>query len=470
MLVAAIVACAFFMETLDSTIIVTALPRMAAAFGTSPVNLSLGLTAYMLALAILIPASGWIADRFGTKTVFCAAIGVFTLASILCGLSNTTGQFVAARVLQGAGGAMMSPVGRLVMLRSTERKDLVRVMNFITLPGLIGPVIGPPVGGFITTYLSWRYIFFLNVPVGLLGMALVYALIQNGRGETRRIFDVLGFGLNGVTLASVIYGMDLLGGHGSTETGAILILIGLMLGAAAFRHARRRAHPILDFSALRARTFAAINAGGSFFRIAIAAPTFLMPLLFQVGLGMTAFASGLLILGHAVGDLAAKIVTTRTLRRFGFRAVLIWSAVVFAILTAACAGFTRGTSLVIIVPVLFVSGVCRSLQMTAQTAFQFTEIASADITGASTLSSVMLQVVRAIGVALAAVLLNISLALSGRVAMSLIDFRIAFVAISAIGLISLFWYLPLEHGSGAELSGHKRALPVDPKAIRPSVE
>src|SRR6185437_12414793 len=215
--VAAIVAFAFFMETLDSTVIVTALPRMAEAFGSSPVRLSLGLTAYIITLAIVIPASGWIADRLGTRNVFCAAIGIFTVASVLCGFSNSVAEFVLARILQGIGGAMMSPVGRLVVLRSTERKDLVRVMNFVTLPGLIGPIVGPPVGGFITTYLSWRYIFFLNVPVGLFGMAAIF-------------------------------------------------------------HARRARHPLVDLGALRVPSFHAVNAGGAFFRMAISGPTFVLPL------------------------------------------------------------------------------------------------------------------------------------------------------------------------------------------------
>jgi EmrB/QacA subfamily drug resistance transporter len=454
MVVAAIVACAFFMETLDSTVIVTALPRMAVALHTTPVRLSLGLTAYIITLAIVIPASGWIADRLGTRNVFCAAIGVFTVASILCGLSNSVAAFVLARVLQGIGGAMMSPVGRLVVLRSTERKDLVRVMNFVTLPGLIGPIIGPPVGGFITTYLSWRYIFFLNVPVGLFGMALVFTTIRNFYGAARRPFDLIGFGLNGAALAMLIYGMDLLGHRGVSRDGAILVLLGLAVGAAAIWHALHRTHPLLDLSALRARTYNVANVGGSFFRIAIAAPTFLLPLLFQIGLGMTAFASGLLLLVHASGDFAAKLVTTRFIRRFGFRAALVWTTVVFAVLIAACATFTAATPLYLILPILFVSGVCRSLQMTAQTSFQFTEIPPDGITAASTLSSALLQVVRAIGVALAAMMLSLAVAARGGEGLALADFRVGFLGTATLAMLSLIWYWPLDHSAGAELSGH----------------
>jgi EmrB/QacA subfamily drug resistance transporter len=456
MLVAAIVACAFFMETLDSTVIVTALPRMAVAFDSSPVRLSLGLTAYIITLAIVIPASGWIADRLGTRNVFCAAIGLFTVASVLCGLSDSVAQFVLARILQGAGGAMMSPVGRLVVLCSTERKDLVRVMNFVTLPGLIGPIVGPPVGGFITTYLSWRYIFFLNVPVGLFGMALVFGWIGNFFGAARRPFDAIGFLLNGVALATLIYGMDLLGQRGVGGEGAILTAIGVALGAVAVGYALRARHPLLDLSALRIRSFNVVNAGGSFFRIAISGPTFLLPLLFQVGLGMTAFASGLLLLVHASGDFAAKLVTTRFIRAFGFRAALLWTSVVFAGSIGACALFAAATPLYVILPILFVSGVCRSLQMTSQTAFQFAEIPPDGVTAASTLSSALLQIVRAIGVALAAAVLSLSLDLRGGETLGLADFRVGFVAVAVLALGSLFWYWPLHPRSGAELSGHGR--------------
>jgi EmrB/QacA subfamily drug resistance transporter len=457
MVVAGIVACAFFMETLDSTVIVTALPRMAEAFDTSAVRLSLGLTAYIITLAIVIPASGWIADRLGTRNVFCAAIGIFTIASVLCGLSNSVTEFVLARVLQGIGGAMMSPVGRLVVLRSTERSDLVRVMNFVTLPGLIGPIIGPPVGGFITTYLSWRYIFYLNVPVGILGMALVFSWIRNFYGVTRRPFDVAGFVLNGTALATLIYGMDLLGHRGVEREGMALVAVGLSLGVAAVWYALRARHPLVDLTALRIPSFNAVNAGGSFFRLGIAGPTFLLPLLFQIGLGMTAFAAGLLLLVHASGDFAAKLVTTRVIRVFGFRATLVWTSIVFAATIGACAFFTLATPLAVILPILFVSGVCRSLQMTAQTSFQFADIAAEGVTAASTLSSALLQIVRAIGVALAAAVLSVMVGLHGGGGVTLADFRIAFIAVAVVSFGSLFWYWPLDPRAGAELSGHRVA-------------
>jgi EmrB/QacA subfamily drug resistance transporter len=462
-LIASIVACAFFMEMLDSTVIVTALPTMAVSFGTSVVDLSLGLTAYILTLAVCVPASGWIADRFGTRNVFCAAIGIFTIASVLCGLSDSLAEFVASRILQGVGGALMSPVGRLAVLRSTAKSDLVRIMNFVTVPGLIGPVIGPPLGGFITTYASWRYIFLLNVPIGIAGMVLVLLYIRNHRGAERRPFDIAGFALNSSALVALIHGVQMIGSRDSDwRLGSLLTALGLGLCVVAVRHARRHAHPLVDARPLRTKSFAVANLGGSLFRISMAAPTFLMPLFFQVGLGMSAFASGLLILAHAAGDLGIKIGTTQIIRRFGFRAVMMWSVALYAAFIAACAAFTTTTPALAVVVVLFVSGACRSLQMTSQMALQFADIPAAEMTSASTLSAVLQQVVRGIGVAFAAVLLNFSgLLLHGdTAAVTQTDFRIAFVIIAAVGACSIIGYRTLDRGAGALVSGHRKAGPA----------
>jgi EmrB/QacA subfamily drug resistance transporter len=462
-LIASIVACAFFMEMLDSTVIVTALPKMAVSFGANPVDLSLGLTAYILTLAVVVPASGWIADRFGSRNVFCAAIGVFTIASVLCGLSNSLAEFVAARILQGIGGALMSPVGRLAVLRSTEKSDLVRIMNFVTVPGLIGPVIGPPLGGFITTYASWRYIFLLNVPIGIVGMVLVALYIRNHRGDERRPFDLLGFILNSTALVALIHGVQMIGSSESGwRLGSVVTALGLGPCVLAIRHAKRHAHPLVDVKPLRIKSFAVTNLGGSLFRISIAAPTFLMPLFFQVGLGMSAFKSGMLILAHAAGDLGIKVATTQVIRRFGFRAVMIWSVLFYAVFIIACAAFTDTTPLSVIVVVLFLSGAFRSLQMTSQMAVQFADVPAAEMTSASTLSAVLQQVVRGIGVAFAAVLLNFAgLLLHGDVsAVTETDFRIAFVIIALVGAASAVSYRKLDRETGALVSGHRRVGPA----------
>src|SRR5665213_1486759 len=268
MVVALIVACALFMENLDGTVITTALPAMAASFGDTPVRLSLGVTVYMISLAIFIPVSGWVADRFGARTVFRAAIAVFTLGSILCGLCDNLPELAAARVLQGIGGAMMVPVGRLILLRSVAKSELVRAMAYLTVPALLGPVLGPPVGGFITTYANWRWIFFLNLPIGILGMALVSLFIENYQTEKSPPLDWLGFLLSGFALAGLVYGLDLIGRStdGPVVIGAILCA-SLLVGALAVLHFRRHPHPLIDLSLLRVPTYAASVVGGSIFRI-----------------------------------------------------------------------------------------------------------------------------------------------------------------------------------------------------------
>jgi EmrB/QacA subfamily drug resistance transporter len=457
LLVASIVATAFFMEQLDSTIIVLALPQMAESFGRNPVDLSLGITAYMLTLAVVIPASGWIADRLGARNVFCSAIALFTVASVLCGFADSLGGFVAARILQGIGGAMMSPVGRLVVLHSTEKKDLVRAINFLTVPGLIGPVVGPPLGGFITTFASWRWIFFVNIPIGLIGIALAFYFVHNRRGAEPRPFDAAGFVLNGAAVACLMYGMDLIAG---TEwlAGAALIASGAVFGWFAVRHALRTPHPLVDLKALRIKTYAVTMWGGSLFRMAIAAPTFLLPLFLQVGLGMSAFVAGLLVLSHTGGDLLAKTFTTWTVRRMGFRPILIWTAILFSAFTVACALFTSATPLWLILGILFVGGIFRSLQMTGQNALQFADINPADLTAASTLASVMQQVVRGLGVAIAAVILNLAVILRDGPAGTLTetDFRIAFAVNAVVAFASLLWYLSLPSGVAAHVSGGSR--------------
>jgi EmrB/QacA subfamily drug resistance transporter len=458
MVIASIVSCAFFMEAFDSTVIVTALPQMARSFDETSVRLSLGISVYMLTLAVVIPASGWVADRFGPRRVFCGAIAIFTLSSMLCGASNNLWEFVAARILQGVGGSMMSPVGRIMVLRMTEKSQLVRVMNFITVPGLIGPVLGPPLGGFLTTYASWRWIFYINVPIGILGIAMPAIYIRNIEPTPRRPFDLTGFLLNGTAMASLMFGLDLIAGPGSNwRVAGLMILGGAVLGLLAGRHALRVEHPLVDVRALKVKTYAVVNSGGSMFRMSMSAPTFLLPLLFQIGLGMSAFASGMLILAHASGDLGIKVITTRTLKRFGFRTMLIGSAIAFTIFILACAMFTSSTPTTLILAVLFVGGSVRSLQMTSLGSLQFSDIPPGEITGAATLSGVNQQLMRSFGVAMAAVAVNIAIALRGGTpgTATLIDFRIALLVTAVVALGSVLWYLPLKKNVGDHVSGRR---------------
>ncbi|HEX3970046.1 MAG TPA: MFS transporter, partial [Stellaceae bacterium] len=422
------------------------------------VRLSLGISVYMLTLAVVIPASGWVADRFGPRRVFCGAIALFTISSMLCGASNNLWEFVAARILQGVGGSMMSPVGRIMVLRMTEKSQLVRVMNFITVPGLIGPVLGPPLGGFLTTYATWRWIFYINVPIGILGIVMAAILIRNIEPAPRRPFDMTGFVLNGTAMASLMFGLDLIAGPGSNwRLAGLMIIGGAVLGVLAGRHALHVEHPLVDVRALKVKTYAVVNSGGSMFRMSMSAPTFLLPLLFQIGLGMSAFTSGMLILAHASGDLGIKIATTRTLKRFGFRTVLIGSAIAFTVFILACAMFTSSTPAIVILAILFVGGSVRSLQMTSLGSLQFSDIPANEITGASTLSGVNQQLMRSFGIAMAAVAVNLAVTLRGGTpgAAQLIDFRIALLVTAIVALGSVLWYLPLAKNVGDHVSGRR---------------
>ena len=329
--IAILVAGAFFMENLDGTVIATALPQMGRSFHVNPVDLNIGMTAYLLMLAVFIPISGWVADRFGARTVFVSAIAVFTASSILCGLSTGFWQFTAARVIQGIGGAMMVPVGRLVVLRTTEKHDLMRAMVYITWPGLVAPVVGPPVGGFITTYASWHWIFFLNVPLGVIAMALAAMWITNLREDQAKPFDWIGFALSATACVSFMYGLELIGRQNTPwRTTGLFLGCGAALGTLAVVHLRRAPAPVIDLSSLKIKTFAVTLGGGSLFRMAISVSPFLLPMMFQVGFGLDAFRSGLLMLALFAGNLGMKTVTSPVLRRFGFRSVLIANGILTA--------------------------------------------------------------------------------------------------------------------------------------------
>lgn len=456
--VSLLVAGAFFMENLDGTVIVTALPQMAVSFHASPVDLNMGMTAYLLTLAVFIPVSGWVADRLGPRTVFSSAIAVFTFASVLCGFSNNLWQFTAARILQGIGGAMMVPVGRLVVLRVTEKKDLMRAMAYIIWPGLVAPIIGPPVGGFITTYSSWRWIFFLNVPLGLIGIALAMLWIRNDRENADRAFDWLGFTLAGTSCTSIMYSLELLGRQNEQWLQVSLFLAyGLIAGGFAIRHMHRTAHPLIDLSCMRTKTFAISIWGGSLFRIAINASPFLLPLMFQVRFGLSAFQSGLLLLAMFAGNLGMKSVTTPVLRRFGFRSVLITNGIIAAVLLLACGLLAPRTATWVIVAVLFLHGLSRSMQFTAVMTLAFADIPKPLIGSATSFSAVTVQMSMGMGVAVGAVLLRAAAWIRGSATgtPSLMDFHIAFWLVAALALVAVLDCFTLEPDAGEEVSGHQ---------------
>jgi EmrB/QacA subfamily drug resistance transporter len=456
-LVALLVAGAFFMENLDGTVIATALPQMALSFHASPVDLNMGMTAYMLALAVFIPVSGWIADRIGARRVFAWAIALFTFASILCGMSNGLWQFTAARILQGIGGAMMVPVGRLVVLRITEKKDLMRSIAYITWPGLAAPVIAPPVGGFITTYSSWRWIFYLNVPLGIIGMILAMLWIPNEQGKAGR-FDWLGFVLAGTSCTSFMYSLELMGQQNAKWSLAGLFFgYSIVAGTIAVLHMRRTEHPLIDFGCLKVQTFSVVVLGGSVFRIAIAVSPFLLPLMFQLAFGMTAFQSGLLVLALFAGNLGMKTVTSPILRRFGFRSVLVANGLITAALIFSFSLITRDTPKALIIALLFAHGLSRSMQFTSINTLAFVDIPKSLLSSASSFFAVAQQMSMGMGIAVGAVTLRIAMWIHGGISSTpaTTDFHLAFIFVSIIAVLAIVDCVGLEPHAGADVSGRK---------------
>jgi len=465
-LVPLIVAVALFMENMDSTVISTSLPAIAADIGTSPLALKLAVTCYLLSLAIFIPASGWTADRFGARTVFRAAIAVFVVGSIGCAFASSLTGFVIARIVQGMGGAMMTPVGRLVLVRTVDRRALVDAMVWVTLPALIGPVIGPPVGGFITTYFSWHWIFLINVPIGLVGIALVTRYIENIRAEAPEPFDFLGMFLAGLGVGGLAFGLSVLGlDYLPWWLVAALIGTGAVATAAYVAHARRTPSPVLDLTLFAVPTFRAGAGGGFLFRIGVGAIPFLLPLLLQVGFGLTPFQSGLITFCSALGAMTMKACVTAILRQFGFRAVLTVNAVLSAGFLAACATFTPATPIPIMMAVLLVGGFFRSLEFTSLGAITYANVEPQRVGRATALASVAQQLSLSTGVAMGALAVDLTVQFRGHTVIMASDFAPAFLFVAAISALAapIFWRLPRD--AGAELTDRTPA-PTEPSDQR----
>ena len=451
-----IVACALFMENLDSTVLSTSLPAIAVDLHQDPIALKLALTSYLLSLAIFIPASGWAADRFGARTIFRSAIVVFTAGSILCGLSSTLPGFVAARVFQGLGGAMMVPVGRLVLLRSVPREEVVGALAYLTIPALVGPILGPPLGGFITTYFHWRWIFWINVPIGVLGVTLATLFIPNVREEKPWPLDKVGFLLSGLGLSATMFGLTVAGrGFLSIPLNAALILAGVVLVVAYIIHARRTAYPIIDLKLLAIPTFRASVAGGFLFRLGIGALPFLLPLLLQLGIGMTPFRSGCLTLASAAGAMAMKTSAQRILRRFGFRQVLAFNALISSLFMVVYGTFGASTPMIVIFVLLLAGGFFRSLEFTGINAIAYADIDNAAMSRATSFASVAQQLSISTGVAVGAGVIELSQISHGDTVLRLQDFGAAFFVVAAISATSIFVFLGLKPDAGAAMSGHK---------------
>jgi EmrB/QacA subfamily drug resistance transporter len=455
-LIPLIVATALFMENMDSTVIATSLPAIAADIGTSPLTLKLAITSYLLSLAVFIPASGWTADRFGARLVFSLAVAVFMVGSIGCALSGSVTDFVIARILQGMGGAMMTPVGRLVLLRSIDKSALVNAMAWVTVPALIGPVIGPPLGGFITTYFSWHWIFLINIPIGLLGIFMALRYIDPIKSEDPERFDLYGMVLAGIGLAGIAFGLSVAGLNLLPwSIVAALVAIGSISMTLYIIHARRTASPVLDFGLLRLPTMRASIIGGFLFRLGIGALPFLLPLLMQIGFGLSPFRSGLVTFASAVGAMGMKTLAARIIRTFGFRNLMTVNAVVSAIFLGACALFTVTTPLLLIMIILIVGGFFRSLQFTAINTVAYAEVEPARMSRATTLVSVNQQLAISAGVAVGAFSVESTLWVRHASELTADDFAPAFLVVAIISMLSTWFFWQMPDDAGHEISGRK---------------
>jgi len=467
LIVPLIVACALFMQNLDSTVIATALPTIARSLDEDPLRLNLAITSYLLSLAVFIPLSGWMADRFGARPVFCWAIAVFTLGSAGCGLAENLAELIAARIVQGMGGAMMVPVGRLVLLRTVPKSELVRALAFLSLPALLGPVLGPPLGGFIVTYSSWRWIFYINLPVGVLGITLGRLFIANVREHEPGPLDLRGFILAGLGLAGLTFGMEAVGRSALPVTVVGGLIVGGAICAALYMlHARHASYPIIDLALLRIPTFFASIVGGSLFRIGIGALPFLLPMMLQVGFGMNALGSGLITFASAAGAMTMRLTATPVIRMFGFRRVLVGNSVIASLFLVAYAWFGPGTPHGVIFMALLIGGFFRSLQFTCVNTIAYADVAPALMSRATSFASMMQQLSVSFGVGIAALLLHVTLVLRGGQPLQAADFPYTFVAVGLVSICSVFFFLPLAPEAGAEVSGHRgaRALPQKPGA------
>jgi EmrB/QacA subfamily drug resistance transporter len=454
-LIALIIASAMFMEQLDATVLATALPTMARDFGVNAPSMSIALTSYLLSLAIFIPASGWVADRFGSRTVFRTAIAVFTLGSILCAQAPNLTFLVLARLIQGLGGAMMMPVGRLVLMRSVQRKDFVAAMSWLLVPALIGPILGPPVGGLIVTYLDWRWIFYINVPIGILGFILVSIFIEEFKGQSRGRFDSIGLVLSGVSLGSLLFGFEMSSRSGEAGTSILLIAVGLVFGAAYLRHARGHPSPILDFSLMRVPSFNESVMAGSLTRITQGAQPFLLPLMLQLEFGLSAAAAGGIVVATALGSMTMKATAGKILKRYGFRNSLVVIGWISTLGYALCAFFRPEWPIWLIFTILFFCGFFMSFQFTAYNIVAFDKIERDRMSSATSFYTTFQQLMLSLGICVGALALNVSMVAQDHANPRLGDFSVAFLVVTAISLTATIWNMRFSPSAGADISGHQ---------------
>jgi EmrB/QacA subfamily drug resistance transporter len=455
-LTAVIVATALFMQNLDSTVIATALPAMAKTFHADPLHMSVALTSYLISLSVFIPASGWVADHFGARHVFRAAIVIFTIGSVLCGVSPSLPLLVLARIIQGLGGAMMLPVGRLVLIRSVSKAQMVSAMSWLTMPALIGPIMGPPLGGFIVTYFSWRWVFDINIPIGIIGVVAVSIFITDVReADGGGRLDIIGLILTCLAMAAMMAGFETIGRGIVPMSWTIASLaVALASGFAYALHAIRHPHPVLDFSLLRIATFASSIFAGSLFRVAVGAMPFLLPLMLQIGFGDTPAQSGLITFAAAAGALLMKPAAQPMLRRFGFRNTMVVNGALAAAFIAICAVFQPNWPSLWLDGILLIGGFFRSLQFTAYNAIAYGDIARARMSAATSLYSTIQQLTLTLGIVVGASVLEISANAHHRLIATVPDFHIAFLIVGGIAMLSVPLCARLRADAGEALSGH----------------
>jgi len=447
-----IVGGAQFMHQFDGAVIATALPSMAASLHEDPVRLNLAITTYLLALAVFVPVSGWMADRFGARRVFMSAIVVFTVSSVLCGIAHSLFELVLYRILQGMGGAMMTPVGRVIVLKSVPKLQLVQAMNYITIPAVLGPLLGPSVGGFIVTYFSWPWIFFINLPIGLAGIFMVRIFIPDIRTEHVARLDLRGFVLIGLAGAGLVFGFEAIG-RGVLPASIILasIAAGAVCGGLYLIHARRTAVPIIDLGLLRIRTFAASIWGGGLFYLSTTSSVFLLALLLQLGFGFTAFQAGLMTLASAVGSLAMRFAFRPLLRPLGFRRLLIYNAVLTGAFLIGCGFFRVTTPYAVIAFALLIGGFSRSIQFTAVQSLGYAEMPSELFSRATSFMAMAQQLVQSFGVGLVALVVHLSLIWHARAAIAPEDVALGYFTIGVMALASVVIFYRLPAHAGIEL-------------------
>ena len=453
---ALLVAGTFFMENLDGTIIATAAPAIADDLGVAPVDINLAMTAYLVTIAVGIPISGWLTDRFGGRRILMTAIAVFTVASLLCALSVNLPMLVGMRILQGVGGALMVPVGRLVVLRVTDKRDLLDAVAYLTWPALVAPVIAPALGGWITTVASWHWIFLINLPLGVLALVVAARIVPALDGKAVPPLDWAGFTLCAATLAALLIGLELLGPQ---QVEGALIPTAVLVGAVALALLtavwfRRAPHPLLRFDALGQQSFRVSNVGGGVYRLVISAVPFLLPLLFQVGFGWSPVRAGLLVLLLFLGNVAIKPATSPLIRRFGFRSVLIGSIAGGLVVLVGLALVRPETPLPLTAGLLVLSGVFRSVGFSAYNSLQFADVDQAGMTDANTLASTLQQVAVGLGVALGAVVLRVvDLAAGPGTLGPVLPYAIAFAVLAALMVHPLVEALVLNRAAGDEVAG-----------------